>query len=59
MLVETPDNKKPSNYLVVEKPNGRKDLIKIKKESNRNYPVRNGTGNKYFPINEYSYIFLL
>ena len=48
LLVETPDNKKPSDYLVVEKPNGRKSLIKLEKQTNNEEAGRNEIGNKYF-----------
>ena len=49
MLVETPDNEKPSKYLVVENPNGRKSLIEMEEPSNYDYSENKEKGNKYLP----------
>ena len=49
MLVETPDDKKPSEYLVVEKPNGRKSLIELEKQNNYEEQRKKEIGSKCFP----------
>ena len=49
MLVETPDDKKPSEYLVVEKPNGRKSLIELDKQTNNEEQGKKEIGSKCFP----------
>ena len=48
MLVETPDNKKPLDYLVVDKQNGRKSLIKLETQTNVKGTEIENLGNKYF-----------
>ena len=53
MLVKTPDESKSTDFLPVEKLNGRKSLIEIEKQTGKKERIQKAGGTLYFSPTKY------
>ena len=53
MLVKTPDESKSTDFLLVEKLNGRKSLIEIEKQTGKKERIQKARGTLYFSPTKY------